>query len=428
MFGGVKMLRKEKFMDIYTLHRQGMKINAIAKKLGINWRTVRKYIKNGFTQKPYDASIRTSQMEEYIPIIHGWLENDAYTATWIYDRLRQMGYRGGYDQVKRKVRTIKEQLTLKAYVRFETEPGRQAQVDFGEFQVVDEFGNKVATVYLFAMILGYSRKPYFEFIGKRDMTNFLECHIRAFEHFGGVPTEILYDRMKNVLIRELAGKLEWNSEFYGFCLHYRFKPMVAPPYAAWVKGKIERPMNYVRENFWRGYSYRDIETANRDILEWSLTRESRVHGTTHERIDVRFDREKPLLGSLPEHGYDTSQKAFRKVHKDCTISFEGNVFVLPHRSVCQNALLKIKNGLLSAYLDDELLVTYEIPAGKGNFVQDPRFYQELKADIVQIRRKYRRNGANKGKAKKTLGITSGCASTVRVSVRSIDDYVRIAEG
>jgi len=231
-----------------------------------------------------------------------------------------------------------------------------------------------------------------------------------------------------VLIREIAGKLEWNADFYAFCMHYRFKPLVAPPYAAWVKGKVERPMNYVRENFWRGYGYRDDEMANRDLQEWSWKRKSRVHGTTHERIDVRFERERPLLGILPEYRFDTSLKVFRKVYKDCTVSYKGNTYVLPHRSVKKNVLLKVKHGLLAAYLDEELLVTYEIPEGKGHFVQDPRFYRDLKADITQNERKYHHRAFRKGKAKKTLGIVGGCASTVVVSTHPIEDYDRIAEG
>ena len=127
-----------------------------------------------------------------------------------------------------------------AYLRFETEPGFQAQVDFGEFLVVNADGS-VDKYYLFPMILGYSRKIYAELIRKCDLPTFLDCHIRAFEYFGGVPQEILYDRMKNVYIGKIAGKHKFNTNMTGFALHYGFTPKVAPAYAAWVKGKIERP-------------------------------------------------------------------------------------------------------------------------------------------------------------------------------------------
>jgi len=421
------MVSKEKLMDVYVLKRKGLSKNAICRQTGLNWRTVVKYLAGDSERKPYDSSNRTSILAPYYPIIESWLDDDVYTATWIYDRLKLMGYAGGYDLVKKKVREIKEKLTLKAYIRFETEPGKQAQVDFGEFQVADEHGKTVETIFLFSMILGYSRRPYHEFIRRRDLTSFLDCHIHAFEHFGGVPEEILYDRMKNVLIRQLAGKLEWNKEFYSFCLHYRFQPLVAPPYAAWVKGKVERPMHYVRENFWRGYRYRDIETANRDLSDWTARTDARVHGTTRERIDRRFEREYPSLHPLPEHRYDTSLKIYRKVRKDCTVVYQGNSYVLPHRTVGKAVLLKVKDGMLGAFLDDELLVSYRIPDGKGLLVQDERFYRALRGDIVQLQRKYNNRPFRKGKAKRTLGIVGTTVQTVTVSVRSIDEYMRLVE-
>ena len=97
--------------------------------------------------------------------------------------------------------------------------------------------------FLFSMILGYSRKIYAELIQHCDLPTFLDCHIRAFDHFGGVPNEILYDRMKNVYIGRLAGRPKFNDTLVGFALHYGFIPRVAPSYAAWVKGKVETALH-----------------------------------------------------------------------------------------------------------------------------------------------------------------------------------------
>ena len=88
------------------------------------------------------------------------------------------------------------------------------------------------------MILGHSRKLYAELIERCDLPSFLDCHIRAFEYFGGVPQEILYDRMKNVFIRKVAGKAEFNKTLMGFAVHYGFRPEVTQSYAPWVKGKV----------------------------------------------------------------------------------------------------------------------------------------------------------------------------------------------
>jgi len=93
--------------------------------------------------------------------------------------------------------------------------------------------------------------------------------------------------MKNVYIGKLAGKTRFNDTLIGFALHYGFKPEVAPAYAAWVKGKAERPFRFIREGFWRGYGCVYLETADRDLWRWLAAKDDQVHGTTHEVVSVR---------------------------------------------------------------------------------------------------------------------------------------------
>ncbi|MEN6355578.1 MAG: DDE-type integrase/transposase/recombinase [Armatimonadota bacterium] len=146
-------------------------------------------------------------------------------------------------------------------------------MDFGDFKVVHSDGSE-KTLYMFSMVLGFSRQMYCEFLERCDMTSFLDAHQRAFTYFGGMPAEILYDRMRNVFVGKLAGRSEFTQGLMTLADHYGFTPKVAPAYSPWVKGKVERPMDFIRERFWRGYSFRDIEMANRDLLlflEESLT-------------------------------------------------------------------------------------------------------------------------------------------------------------
>ena len=376
-------------MDIVMLHRKGLSQRRIARRLGISRNTVRKYLEN--PQLPGNQRgirKRTSLLDPYGDTIKAWLEEDMdYTATWIYDRLSAMGFPGSYEIVKRKVSGIKAERHKIAYMRFETEPGYQGQVDFGEFQVERADGS-VKKLYLFSMILGYSRKIYGELIERCDLPTFLDCHIRAFSYFAGVPQELLYDRMRNVYIGKIAGKKKFNDTLLGFALHYGFKPEVAPAYAAWVKGKVERPYAFIREGFWRGYGFVCLETANRDLQKWLEKKAKRVHGTTHEVILLRFAREKPHLRNLPPQAFDTSCRVYRKVHKDCTVRFESNSYVVSHTLVGKKILLRVKDKAMRIFSDDSLVVAYEIPEGKGHLVQDKRFYEALKKDHEMNRRKY----------------------------------------
>ena len=408
-------------MDILTLHRKGYKQRAIARKLGISRNTVKKYIEDPeLVLSPAKPRQRISLLDPFHDNMEAWLNEDDYTATWIYDRLVNMGFTGSYEIVKRRVSQIKGQRQQVAYMRFETEPGYQAQVDFAEFQVEHTDGT-IEKLFLFSMILGYSRKIYAELIQHCDLPTFLDCHIRAFDHFGGVPNEILYDRMKNVYIGRLAGRPKFNDSLVGFALHYGFIPRVAPSYAAWVKGKVERPYTFIREGFWRGYGYLCLETANRDLSGWLKMKEQRIHGTTHEVVTNRFEREQPHLGLLPRQPFDTAYRIFRKVHKDCTVRFEGNSFVVPHPLVGRSIVLRVKERIMRIFDDDRLVIAYEIPLTKGNLVQDKRFYAALKKDRDMNRRKYGHPKPGKGRAKRTIS-PSRPRYDMPVDVRPIDVY------
>jgi transposase len=390
-------------LDILLLSRKGMSQRTIAKKLGLSRNTVKKYLENPeFPESRGRTRKRKSLLDPYGDTIKTWLEEDLdYTAAWIYDRLTAMGFPGSYEIVKRKVGEIKAERQKIAYMRFETEPGYQGQVDFGEFQVERADGS-IKKLYLFSMILGYSRRIYGELTEKCDLPTFLDCHIQAFEYFDGVPEEILYDRMRNVFIGKVAGRSKFNGTLMGFALHYGFKPEVAPAYAAWVKGKVERPYRFIREGFWRGYGFVCLETANRDLQKWLEKKEKRVHGTTHEVVLLRFAREKPSLKGLPPRAFDSSYRVYRKVHKDCTVSFESNSYVVPHTLVGKKIILRVKDKTMRIFSDDSLIVTYEIPEGKGHLVQDKRFYEALKKDHEMNRRKYRHARRLKGRAKHTI--------------------------
>ena len=415
-------------MEIHQLASRGLSQRAIARKLGLHRATVKKYLEQPDQAGTYHLrQPRPSLLDPFVPTIEAWLAEDVqYTATWIYDRLRAMGFPGSYEIVKRTVREIKTTLQRVAYIRFETEPAHQAQVDFGQFDVVLPTG-VVIPYYLFAMILGYSRHCYAELITQCDLPTFLACHLRAFAWFGGVPHEILYDRMKNVFIRRLLGKTYWNTTLISLATHYGFRPEVTPAYAPWVKGKVERPMAFMREGFWRGYAFTDGDTANDDLHAWLTQKAERIHGTTGERVSVRFQREQPLLGPLPAVPFDASVRLYRKVHKDCTVYVEGNRYVVPHPLVGQPVVVRRKDRQLRIFADHDCVAAYGIPETKGQLVQDPRFYAALQQDRALNQRKYGRATHHKGRAKATISPTLG-AYALTVETRSLGVYDQISGG
>jgi len=416
------MISWEVCMDVFGLKRQGLGLRAIARKLGIHRNTVKKYLE-GRCMPAYRRSKRKdSILAPYYQVINDWLEEDSYRGTWIFDRLGQMGYPGGYTTLRTYVRKVKEQKSRLAYLRFETQPAHQAQADWGDFQI-QEPGGQTTTIYLFALLLGFSRALYAEFVERCTLEAFLDCQIRAFRYLRGVPGEILYDNMKHVVVGKDNGKVIFNTEFLYFAYHYQFTPKACPAYSPWVKGKVERPIDYIRERFWRGHRFESVEKTNRDLLCWlDEVANDRLHGTHRELVRRRWEREIPELGKLPVVDYDTSLKVFRKVYKDCQISYNGNRYLVPHEGVGKKVMLKIKGGIIRIYHDQNLLITHEESQGKGSLVGDPRIYERLKQDRLQVSRKY---GKVKGRATRGLSIGS---LYPEVQHRPLGEYERLVQG
>jgi transposase len=412
---------QEDQLDIVYDKRDGKSYRKIARETGCTPRTAKKYGEHPeLIGKPREPVHRASKVDPYRAHIAAYLDDDPeYQATVIYDKLVRQGYSGGYGTVKLAVRPLREQAQAKAYVRFETEPGAQAQADFGEFQVELPDGS-TRKYYLFAMVLGYSRMLYAELLDRCDMVSFLEAHQRAFAAFGGTPSEVLYDRMRNVYLRQLAGKVEFTQALMDLATHWGFRPQAAPAYAPWVKGKIERPIGFVRESFWRGYQFTDLATANRDLAEWLREKSERVHGTTHERVDVRYARELPYLQPLAPQPCDVSERLYREVRKDCTIAVCGNRYVVAHLLVGQKVVVRVRHGRIRVFNGAELVVTYDIPEGKGRLVQAPRFYEALRADREMQARKFASGRKHKGRA--TIS-PSKPVYPIDVQCRSLDAYI-----
>ncbi len=419
------MIERRSVMDIWTLQRQGYSHREIGRRLGLDRRTVKKYIVSQELPR-YRGGPRGSKLAPYHGMIRDWLGQEDYTAQRLHRMVTEQGYAGSYETVKRYVRRVKGERSRVAYLRFETEPGVQAQVDFGAFQVGDD-GTTSQTLYLFALVLGYSRAMYTELVAVCTLPVFLECHQRAFGYLGGVPAEILYDNMRNVVIRHLAGRVEWNGRLLEFATHYRFQPLACPPYSPWVKGKVERPMDYLREGFWRGYRFVGLEQANLDLRAWLAAEANRrVHGTVHERVDVRWARERAHLGALPLRAFDTSACYWRKVARDCVVTFAGNQYQqyqVPHRAVGQTVLLKVHREVVRVFWRDELLAVYRIPAGRGRYLTQAAFGAALRADADQQRRKYPRG---RGKGKATIWLRTEAAGSLHRDLREYDRLLAVA--
>ena len=179
------MISPEVFMDILAFHRQGHSMREIAKKLGIHRNTVKKYITEKKKPKYQKRKRRQSILSPFHQMIRDWLDQDDYKATWIFDKIKDLGYTGGYDTVRYFVRDVKKRKAQLAYVRFETEPGCQAQMDWADFKILNGDGTSFF-IYLFLLILGFSRAMFACFVERCSLQAFMDSHIAAREILGKV--------------------------------------------------------------------------------------------------------------------------------------------------------------------------------------------------------------------------------------------------
>jgi transposase len=319
---------------ILELHRQGLSVSAIARQLDLDRKTVRKYIERGLEPPAYGPrKPRATVVGPFEPYLRERIAAfPELTGSRLLREIKELGYRGGYTAVKDVLRTFRPQALQLFERRFETPPGKQAQVDFAYFRTAftDEPGRE-RIVWLFSLVLGYSRMMWARFVARQDLQTVLRCHVAAFEALGGVPAEILYDRMKTAVLGEIDDQgIIYNRKLLDLAAHYRFVPKACKPYRAKTKGKVERPFRYVREDFFLGRSFRNLEDLNAQFRDWLDTvANPRRHATTGRIVQEHFAEEKPHLKALPASPFNAVLALDRRVTREGMVSVGGNLYSVP---------------------------------------------------------------------------------------------------
>ena len=328
------MIKLGEMMMILDLHRQGLSISEIARQTGTDRKTVRKYIERGLEapaygpRKPRQPLIDpfTAYLRERVAAYPG------LTGRRLFREIKAIGYTGGYTAVTDFLRDVRPTQERGFEVRFETPPGEQAQVDFAQFHVV--FTDEPTTpriVWLFSLVLGYSRLIWARFVVHQDLPTVLRCHTAAFEALGGAPREVLYDRMKTAVIGEAeTGGIVYNRALVDLARHYGFHPKACRPYRAKTKGKVERPFRYIREDFFLARSFRNLDDLNAQLRHWLETvANPRVHATTRRVVNEAFAEERAHLRPLPLAPFHSVLKLERRISREGMVSVGGNFYSVP---------------------------------------------------------------------------------------------------
>ena len=362
------MVKLGEVIMILDLHRQGLTVSAIARELGVDRKTVRRYIARGLEPPVYGPR---KPRQRLIDLFVSYLRErvTAYpglTARRLWRELRERGYAGGYTAVTDVLRDLRPPPSPGFEVRFETPPGEQAQVDFAQFQVIftDE-PSETRIVWLFSFVLGFSRVIWARFVMHQDLQTVLRCHMAAFAAIGGVPGEILYDRMKTAVIGETVGSIVYNRALIDFARHYGFQPRACRPYRAKTKGKVERPFRYIREDFFLARSFRNLDDLNAQLRDWIDTvANARVHATTQRVVNEAFAEEKPHLKVLPLAPFRSVLKLERRVSHEGMVSVGGNFYSVPDATRRRLVEVHTLATEVRIFEDDVLIAAHPVLEGR----------------------------------------------------------------
>lgn len=361
---------------ILELHRQGLSVAEIARRAGVDRKTVRKYIARGMEPPAYGPRpAKAKAIDDFLPYLRERLQAfPTLTASRLRRELSERGFGGSYTVVKRAVRELRPDRPRGYEVRFETRPGQQGQADFARFEVsfTDEPDVR-RIVWLFSMVLGHSRMLWGRFALRQDLATVLRCHVAAFEAFGGVPQEILYDRMKTAVIGEDAeGLVRYNRGLLDVARHYGFQPRACQPYRAKTKGKVERPFRYIREDFFLGRSFRNLEDLNQQFQHWLETVANvRRHATTGRIVSEAFAEERGELRQLPQHPYRAVLSLERRISHEGMVRVGGNLYSVPEtarRRVLEVQCLADEIRILEA---GAVIARHVALEGRGQSIVDP---------------------------------------------------------
>ena len=380
------MLGLEDFMTIQAMVKRGVYLCDIAEQLGVHPRTVRRALQRGGAP-PRRAGRRGSLLDPYRPVVDQLLGEGVWNTVVILRELQAKGYAGGVSILRDYVRPKRAlRAGSRATVRFETEPGRQLQTDWAVQSTI--IAGQPVTVHFAVSTLSYSRRFHFWGTACEDAEHTYEALVRAFEWFGGAPTEVLVDNQKAAVIaHRRGGDVQFHPRFVDLAGHYGFRPRACRPARAQTKGKDERNVGYVKHHFFVRYRAFESWAHLNQLAEQWLREEAdpRVHGTVREVVAERFAREVPTLQPLPPRRYDTAYWESRQVGWDAYVEIRGNRYSVPAALAGHPVRVRLTlDGTVAIYDGEQCVAQHHLQSPAQGWVTVPDHHTALWADTLAV--------------------------------------------
>lgn len=387
---GETMLRPEEVQAMVRLHELGWGTKRLSREFGCARNTVRRYVREG-GPVPFQQPRRKTAFDG----LETWLRERFFRHGGNADVVRQElaaehGIVVSLRHVERRVAEWRRELKAqtRATVRFETPPGRQLQIDFGEIRVW--IAGERARVHLFVATLGYSRRLYVRASPHERQADWFEGMEEAFRRFGGVPREVLLDNARALVQHHdaLTREIRFNPKLHAFAHYWGFRARACAPYRARTKGKDERGVGYVKKNAIAGRRFDSWGALEAHLIAWTRdVADKRVHGTTGEPPIERFAREatslQPLAGRAP---FGQLRDLVRRVQADCAVDVDTNSYSVPWRLIGETVQVTISAGRLVIRHAGQVVAEHAVCAGRRQRIVDRAHLVGVVGSGILVRR------------------------------------------
>ena len=352
--------------------------HTIAAQLGIHHSAVDRVLSQAGMPKAERAR-QASIIDPYLPFIIETLEQyPKLTAARLYAMVQQRGYPGGSSHFRSHIAQLRPRKPSEAYLRLRTLPGEQSQVDWGHFGYV-QIGRAKRPLMAFVMVLSWSRQIFLRFYLNQRMESFLRGHVAAFNAWGALPRVLLYDNLKSAVLERREDAIRFHPTLLALSAHYHFEPRPVAVARGNEKGRVERAIRYIRDNFFAGRQWSDIDDLNAQADAWCTGSAAHRPCPEDRSMTVReaFAQEQPHLLALPDNPFETDERVVVSVGKTPYIRFDLNDYSVPHSHVRRTVTVMASLTRVRVLAGSEVIAEHPRAYGKSEQIEHPAHLEAL---------------------------------------------------
>lgn len=371
------MLDKQNVFEIHRLKNMGMSKREIARRLKVDRKTVSQYMENPYL-KSRKRNRTPGKLDPYRDFIKELItEFPGVKAPVVLRQIQKKGFDGEITILRAYLRKVRRKSFYREpFIRFESEPGQQMQVDWGHFNSL-EYGKIKRKLYALVVIESHSRMLYVKFTHSQKQEVLHQGLFDAFIYFGGSPKDLVVDNMMTAVTERAGPIIRFNDAFLDFMMKFNINPIACNIRAPHEKGKVEAGVKYLRNNFFPANRFTGLEDVQNKAIVWLNTVANiRKHNTTGEKPLERLQKE--ALTPLPDVIPDLRETGFYLVHKDFGIRFDGNVYTVPPWATGKKVVLKADNRTVTIYYKEKKITVHQRCWQRNHRIESASHKKEVK--------------------------------------------------